>query len=409
MDKVKLGIIGLGQRGYQIAETIANCVPEIDIVAISDCFPERVQKTSDLVKEKRGNVPVVFEDYHDMLSSDDVEAIFVATGWESHVGVSIECMRAKKATAMEVGGAYNLDELWELVDVWEETKTPFMFMENCCFGEYELMVTNMVRQGILGKISHCSGAYAHDLREEIANVRERAHYRRQNYIDRNCENYPTHDLGPIAKILGVNRGNRMTKLVSVSSIAQGFHEYVVESPDADKSLLDVKFNQGDIVNTLITCEDGRTIALKLDTALPRFYSREFSVHGTKGLYSELAHAVFIEGCGNHWDTRSFLGNDQSFLDKYSTKMWQALTKEDRESGHGGMDLFEWKAFAKALINGEEMPVDVYDAASWMAITCLSEESIKKGVQMDIPDFTRGKYKDRPLQDVIDWDKERLDK
>ncbi|MBQ2714984.1 MAG: Gfo/Idh/MocA family oxidoreductase [Clostridia bacterium] len=407
MEKVKLGIIGLGQRGYQIAETIANCVQEIDIVAVSDSFQDRVDQTLNMIKEKRGCVAVQYKDYHDMLLDDNVDAVFVATGWESHVGVSIECMRANKATAMEVGGAYNLEELWELVNVWEETKVPFMFMENCCFGEYELMATNMVRQGVLGKISHCSGAYAHDLREEIAKSRDKVHYRRQNYIDRNCENYPTHELGPIAKILGINRGNRMTKLVSVSSIAQGFHEYVVECDEADKSLLDVEFKQGDIVNTLITCEDGRTIALKLDTALPRFYSREFSVHGTKGLYSELAHAVFIEGCGNHWDTRSFLGNDTSFLDKYSTKMWQALTPEDRESGHGGMDLFELKAFAKALINNEDMPIDVYDAASWMAITCLSEESIKNGVQMEIPDFTRGKYKNRPLKDVIDWEKERL--
>jgi len=407
MEKISLGIIGLGQRGAQIAETIVNCVPEIDIVAISDNFSERVEKTATLVKEKRNMDVVVYDDYHDMLKDDNVEAVFVATGWESHVSVSIECMRAGKATAMEVGGAYNLEELWELVDVWEETKIPFMFMENCCFGEYELMVTNMVRQGVLGKISHCSGAYSHDLRIEVTDGNRNKHYRLKNYIERNCENYPTHDLGPIAKLLGINRGNRMLNLYSVSSIQQGLHEYIVETEEADKSLIDVEFKQGDIVNTLITCEDGRTIALKLDTTLPRFYSREFSVHGTKGMYSELAHAVFIDGCGNHWDTRGFLGNDTSFLDKYSTKMWQALTPEDRESGHGGMDLFELKAFAKALINNEEMPVDVYDAAAWMSITCLSAKSIEDGVRVDIPDFTRGKYKTRELKDVIDWEKERL--
>jgi hypothetical protein len=36
----------------------------------------------------------------------------------------------------------------------------------------------------------------------------------------------------------------------------------------------------------------------------------------------------------------------------------------------------------------------------MVITCLSEKSIKEGVFVDIPDFTRGKYKTRPSKDVV---------
>ena len=406
MDKVRLGIIGLGQRGYQIAETIANCVPEIDIVAVSDVLPERVEKACALIKEKRGTVADGYSDYHDLISSDKVQAVFVATGWESHVSVSIEAIQAKKATAMEVGGAYNLEELWELVDVVENSNVPFMFMENCCFGEYELMVTNMARQGVLGEISHCSGAYSHDLREEVSKGKENHHYRLKNYIERNCENYPTHELGPIAKLIGINRGNRMLSLYSVSSKQRGIHEYVRQNPETvDQNLLNVEFKQGDIVNTVIKCENGETIALKLDTTLPRFYSREFSVHGTKGMYSELAHTVFLDGNENHWDSRSLLNNEKDFLDKYSTKMWKSLTQEERDSGHGGMDLFELKSFARHLIENKPMPIDVYDAAAWMCITCLSDKSIRENTSVEIPDFTRGKYKERELKDVLEWSEE----
>jgi hypothetical protein len=52
-----------------------------------------------------------------------------------------------------------------------------------------------------------------------------------------------------------------------------------------------------------------------------------------------------------------------------------------------------------------MPLDVYDAAAWMVITCLSEKSIKEGKVVEIPDFTRGAYKVRPITDVIDFDKD----
>ena len=47
-----------------------------------------------------------------------------------------------------------------------------------------------------------------------------------------------------------------------------------------------------------------------------------------------------------------------------------------------------------------MPIDVYDAATWAAITPLSEISIRTGEAVEIPDFTRGKYRERPLEDVV---------
>ena len=63
----------------------------------------------------------------------------------------------------------------------------------------------MVRQGLFGDVVHCTGGYEHDLRWEITGGKETKHYRLRNYLNRNCENYPTHQLGPICKILGIFR------------------------------------------------------------------------------------------------------------------------------------------------------------------------------------------------------------
>ena len=38
-------------------------------------------------------------------------------------------------------------------------------MENVCYGRMEMLVLNMVRQGILGEILHGECGYLHDLRE----------------------------------------------------------------------------------------------------------------------------------------------------------------------------------------------------------------------------------------------------
>ncbi len=396
MKKVKLGIIGLGQRGFTLLDTICAC-EECEIVAICDRYNDRMEKTAEKLKEKQ-LFPVCYENYKDLLADPNVQAVYVVSSWDEHVKMAIESMRANKITAMEVGGAYEIEECWELVRTYEETKTPFMFMENCCFDETELWVTSMVRNGVFGEVVHCSGAYGHDLRSEVAMGAMIGHYRLRNYTMRNCENYPTHELGPIAKILGINRGNRMVSLVSVGSKARGMEDYVEKYKDdpsrCDPKLVGRKFNQSDVVTTIITCANGETIHLRLDTTLPRVYDRAFTVHGTNAFSKN--QTMCLDG------EERWLGmNDQRFQ-KYKPGVWAQITEEDKQLGHGGMDGIEFRVFINCIRKGIEPPIDVYDAASWMCISCLSEASIAQGGKpQEIPDFTHGEWLRRPLQDVIE--------
>ena len=41
-----------------------------------------------------------------------------------------------------------------------------------------------------------------------------------------------------------------------------------------------------------------------------------------------------------------------------------------------------------------MPIDIFDAIAWSAITPLSEQSIAEHKTLEFPDFTNGKWKDR---------------
>ena len=60
-----------------------------------------------------------------------------------------------------------------------------------------------------------------------------------------------------------------------------------------------------------------------------------------------------------------------------------------------MDYLVLRAFVESIQQGVDFPIDVYDTASWMAITCLSEESIAKGsAPVAIPDFTHGLWMKR---------------
>ena len=219
-----------------------------------------------------------------MIADENVNTVIIVTAWESHVDIAVEAMNAGKAVAMEVGG------------------------------------------------------YQHDLRNEIAFGRENRHYRLRNYLNRNCENYPTHDLGPIARILKINHGNRMMHLSSVSSKAAGLHEYILSHKAEDETLKNARF------------------------------AHDFD---------------WRKKCN---------GNAEQYEEAYDHPVWKEYMERGVKGTHDGMDWLEFWIFFKALREGEPMPVDVYDAASWMAITQLSEMSIQKGgAVVDIPDFTNGKW------------------
>lgn len=404
MQKVKVALIGLGCRGKSLA-SMMNEMDEAEIVAVSDVYEDRMEEAAALVKKACGRSPRQYADYREALKEKDVDAVVIATSWESHVTIAADSMRAGKVTALEVGGAYTVEDCESLVRVYEETKTPFMFLENCCYGKFELLSTALVRRGMMGEIVHCHGAYAHDLRAEVLGGRVNRHYRLNNYLTRNCENYPTHELGPIARLLNINRGNRMVSLVSVASKAAGLQTFASDPRNPDPTLSGKRFAQGDIVNTLITCEDGTTISLKLDTTLPRFYSREFTVRGTKGCCLQELNAVLLDddGLEEFFDpnrsVRKYLDSAEKFSE-YLPAIWKEAEKGRLTGGHGGMDMLMLREFFRAVLEEKPMPIDVYDAAAWMVITPLSERSIRTGAGVPIPDFTHGAWKTRKGEDVV---------
>ena len=87
----------------------------------------------------------------------------------------------------------------------------------------------------------------------------------------------------------------MMTLTSVASMSAGLKEYIKNKKPEDEVLNSTEFCQGDVVNTIITCANGETILLTLDTTLPRYYSRGFTVQGTKGMYMEDNKSIFIDG------------------------------------------------------------------------------------------------------------------
>ena len=340
--KIGIALVGLGNRGISMLKDCLLPRREVEILSVCDVYEDRRARAVQSIKEAGRPEPLSTADYREAIDRPDVDAVLLMTPWDDHINLACFAMRSGKYTGMEVGGAYSLDDCWKLVRTFEETGTPCMLLENCCYGRDELMVLNMVRQGLFGEIVHCQGGYRHDLRDEVSFGRENRHYRFRNYRARCCENYPTHELGPIANVLDINRGNRLVSLVSMASKAAGLHEYLQREKGSSYDGTRLPYAQGDVVTTILKCARGETICITLDTTLPRFYSRGFHVQGTRGMYMEDNHSVFLDGQDNAFDFkwREKWGCADAYRDAYEHPVWKAYLEQGVRGGHDGMDWLE---------------------------------------------------------------------
>ena len=329
MDRTNIAFVGLGGRGSGLADLVAQ-MEDVRIPAVCDVYQDRVDRKVERLEELTGHRPEGYLDYREMLARGDLQGVVIASSWTTHVEISLAAMRAGVYAAAEVGGASSIQECWELVRVSEETGVPFMLLENCCYGREEMAVLNMVKQDLFGELIHCQCGYEHDLRSEITRGTENRHYRLNNFTYRNGDLYPTHGVGPIAKMLNINKGNRFTSLVSMTTKSRGLHEYAVKELGPEHSQYDTVFGQGDVTTTMVKCARGETVLLTHDCSLPRPYSRAQRVQGTKGL----------------WGTATWADS----INVYSeTKQPDACFKISAEIG--GVEASKWTSLATGMTPG----------------------------------------------------------
>lgn len=410
-DRIRLGFIGVGLRGQNHVE-LALDRSDCEVSAICDIDQGMIDATLGMIAKKGKPKPKVYgleEDaFKELLLDPNIDAVVISTPWRWHTEMACAAMKAGKYTGVEVCGGFSLDECWQLVNTHEETGTHLFFLENVCYRRDVMAVLRMVREGLFGELIHLEGGYQHDLREVKFNDGKQpygggvefgekgfseARWRTFSSIHRNGDLYPTHGLGPVAMMANINRGNRLLYLTAMSTKARGLHEYILHHENGGKEHPNAKvdFKLGDVVTTMIKTSNGESITLFHDTSLPRPYSLGFRVQGVKGLWMDVNKSIYVEGQSSphRWEEA------KPWLDKYDHPLWKRYEQLAEGAGHGGMDFFLFQAFVEGAKRNEAPPIDVYDAATWLSITPLSEYSIATGSQpMAMPDFTRGRWTER---------------
>lgn len=405
--KVKIGLVGTGLRGQGHLELLLRR-DDVDVVAICDIDAKMLGWAKDIVTKSGKKMPQVFTGsvyaWKDMLSKIQMDGVVIATPWEWHKPMVIGSLQAGiKYVGTEVVLGITLEDHWDVVKAAEQYDAQVMMLENVCYRRDVMAVLNMVRQGLFGELMHLQGGYQHDLRGVKFNDGKEggtgaefgekgfseAKWRTNHSVFRNGDLYPTHGIGPVANYININRGNRFLSLCSYSSKARGLHNYITKIGGENHPNAKVDFKLGDVVTTMINCNNGETILLQHDTNLPRPYSLGFRVQGTNGLWMDVNKSIYIEGVSKQHDVWD---EAKTWLDKYDHPLWAKYSTDAQGAGHGGMDFFVVNAFVESIKRKEPTPLDVYDAATWSAITPLSEQSVELGQQtVEFPDFTGGQW------------------
>jgi predicted dehydrogenase len=407
VSKIRLGIIGVGLRGQNHLHNALGR-EDVDVVAICDVDDRMLQSAKELITKSGKPMPKIFTGdphaYRKLLEEKDLHGILIATPWEWHAPMIIDGLAAGiKYIGTEVILGITLQDHWDVVKAAEQHQGHVMMLENVCYRRDVMAIFQMVRQGMFGELIHMQGGYQHDLRGVKLNDGKsaygigvefgekgfsEAHWRTNHSVHRNGDLYPTHGVGPLAEMLNINYGNRFITLSSLASKTRGLHNYIVEHGGENHPNAKVQFKLGDVVTTQIKTANGETILLQHDTSLPRPYSLGFRVQGTKGLWMDVNHSLYIEGVSAKHDEWE---DAKPYLEKYDHPLWKKYGAEAEGAGHGGMDFFVLQAFVESIKQQTPTPMDVYDAAAWSAITPLSEMSIQANQTVEFPDFTGGQW------------------
>lgn len=400
IETVRVGFVGLGMRGPGAVERFTH-IPGVEIKALCDLYPERVEKTQKILTSK--NLPEATaysgeDGWKKLCEREDLDLVYIVTPWLLHTPIAVYAMEHGKHVAIEVPAATTLDECWQLVNTAEKTRRHCMMLENCVYDFFELTTLNMAQKGLFGEVLHVEGAYIHNLEDFWPAYQ--GNWRLDFNEKHKGDIYATHGLGPACQLLNIHRGDKMNILVAMQTKAVNGPAVVKKTTGKDSP----DYQNGDHSLTLIKTENGKTIHLQHNVVTPRPYSRMYQLTGTEGFANKYPSSSYTFRPAN-------LSNDvpnhenlnahgpvpenvkKELMGKYKHPIHKELEEKAKQvGGHGGMDFIMDYRMIYCLRNGLPLDQDVYDAAEWSSMGELTRISIENNsMPVEVPDFTRGAW------------------
>jgi len=341
--KIRMGIVGFGVCRFGAAFSLQHH-PNVELVAVSDLFPERCQALANECKCEK-----TYPSLEEMVKDDSIEAIFVATDAPSHARHCIEVLKHGKHVATAVPAVWEHLELAD--ELYETVKTSgkkYMMFETSCFHEDLHAMREIYRAGGFGKLVYSEGEYYHD---DCATIPSYKDWR----LGLPPQWYPTHSN---AYYVGVTAGS----FTEVSCMGM---------PSTRKELQpenNVYKNPFGTEIALFRTSDGGMARMAVSWDTPGFGGEVGRVRGQLGSM-----------IGQQYDGR---------FSPLPDLTRPALPPSIIPGGHGGAEGYLGNEFVLSILEDRQPLVDIAMALNMTVAGIVAHASaLKQGERMKIPQYT----------------------
>ncbi|RRJ97585.1 gfo/Idh/MocA family oxidoreductase [Opitutaceae bacterium TAV4] len=146
MNKVRIGIVGLGNMGSgHSANILAGKISRLELTAVADTDPAKLKR----VPQVKG-----FSSADEMIASGLIDAILIATPHYDHTTIGIKALKAGLHVLVEKPISVHRADCERLIAAYKgrEGKQIFAAMFNQRTDHYYIKIRNLIRSGELGEI-----------------------------------------------------------------------------------------------------------------------------------------------------------------------------------------------------------------------------------------------------------------
>ncbi|WP_042202159.1 Gfo/Idh/MocA family protein [Paenibacillus camerounensis] len=148
MDKVRFGIIGVGNMGRSHAFSLLNEVKGAELTAVCDISPQRLEWAAEQLPEH----VLRFSSSEELFKSGSVDAVLIATPHYDHPPLAIEALKHHLHVLIEKPAGVFTKAVQEMNDVAAQSDRKFGIMYNQRTNPLYRKLRDLITSGELGEI-----------------------------------------------------------------------------------------------------------------------------------------------------------------------------------------------------------------------------------------------------------------
>ena len=156
MKTLQLGIIGAGgQRCCFHGGCVFNDVKNARIAALCDNVPEKLKYARDMYTEHTGFDGALYEDYHEMIAKEKLDAVYIAGPNYLHREMAVACLDAGLPILLEKPMALSLADVDEIIAAGIRNKRIIGIGMQMHYRERYLEIGRIIDSGEIGRVTQC--------------------------------------------------------------------------------------------------------------------------------------------------------------------------------------------------------------------------------------------------------------